>query len=319
MRRTTAIRSWPAIGLGTFFAGVTGFVLFKDVLDGAPVNTAHVLSLAAIVAAIASGHMAWPQLQRGSVIPAALLAILFAGSTAYVVLSSGARNAETAGAKTARIAETNAARVRELAQLAQAEAMHASAERKLDADCVRGRASKSACDGIRATLAVYAAAIKGHNATLKELGPELPPAGGYAHAARVLAALPGVTATPAAIEERLTLLLPFIVVLIAELGTITFLHIGLGQGTPATASAPAVEERAAPSVPVDPSPGRRSRRGATEKDANVVAFVDAYRRRHGRDPSIRDLQAAFPGLPHSTAARYRRRPSPMPPMRLAAG
>jgi hypothetical protein len=42
------------------------------------------------------------------------------------------------------------------------------------------------------------------------------------------------------------------------------------------------------------------------KDEKVVAFVDAFRERHGRDPSIRDIQVQFNGMPSSTAQRYRK-------------
>jgi hypothetical protein len=58
-----SIRSPGAIALGAFFASVTGYVLCKDVIDGSAVTTNHVLSLAALVAAIATGHMAIPQLK----------------------------------------------------------------------------------------------------------------------------------------------------------------------------------------------------------------------------------------------------------------
>ena len=36
----------------------------------------------------------------------------------------------------------------------------------------------------------------------------------------------------------------------------------------------------------------------------MVQFVDRYRAKHGADPAIRALQAAFPGTPRSTAQRY---------------
>jgi excisionase family DNA binding protein len=92
----TIIRSPGAIALCAFFAGVTAFVLFKDVLDGAAVTIQHILSLAALVAALASGHKAMPELKSGRVVSAVTLALLFVASTSYIVISSGARNAETA-------------------------------------------------------------------------------------------------------------------------------------------------------------------------------------------------------------------------------
>ena len=278
----TTIRSPGAIALGTFFAGVTGYVLFKDVLDGSAITTNHVLALAALVAAISSGHLAWPALRSGQIVLGLLLAVLFIGSTGYVVVSSGARNAETAGSKAAKIADTNDARARELKQLARAEGMLSEAERKLDKDCVKGKASKGTCDGIRATLAVYSAAIRGHKSTLRDLGPELPPGGGYAHAAKVLVAA-GIPGTAASIEERLTLLMPFIVVLVAELGTIAFLHMGLGhQHRPAPARQAPQEPRQrpievrpdpTPPAPTSPPGGRRERLIRKEQArADVLEF-----------------------------------------------
>jgi hypothetical protein len=282
MISNTTIRSPGAISLGAFFAGVTGYVLFKDVLDGAAITTNHVLALAALVAAISSGHLAWPALRSGQIVLGLLLAVLFIGSTGYVVVSSGARNAETAGTKAAKIADTNDARARELKQLARAEGMLSEAERKLDKDCVKGKASKGTCDGIRATLAVYSAAIRGHKSTLRDLGPELAPSGGYAHAAKVLVAA-GVPGTAEDIEARLVLLLPFVTVLIAELGTIAFMHMGLGhQHRPAPArQAPQerqgrpIEVRPDPTPPAPTSPpgGRRKRLIRKEQArADVLEF-----------------------------------------------
>ncbi len=293
----TSCRRWPALALGAFFAGVTGYVLLKDVFDGAPVATAHVLAVAALVAAIASGHGAWPALRSGAVVPGLMLVALFLGSTAYVVVSSGARNAEASGNKTARIEANNQAREREQKLLARAETMLAEAQAKLAVECASGKGKR--CDGVKATVDVYEAAIRGHKQALKDLAPPADAHGGYAHAAKVLVAT-GVPGTAAAIEERLTLLLPFVTALIAELGTIAFLHLGLGHREQPASPAPA---------PIAPTPKRKSRRGATEKDTKVVAFVDAFRRRHGRDPSIRELQGAFAGMPSSTAQRYRKQGS----------
>ena len=94
-------------------------------------------------------------------------------------------------------------------------------------ECATGKGK--ACDGKSYSVTTYEAAIEGYDRRLAKLGPATAPNGGYAHAAKVLAALPGVTAAAADIEARLVLILPFLTVLIAELGTITFLHLGMGH------------------------------------------------------------------------------------------
>lgn len=278
MNCRTTIRSPGAIALGTFFAGVTAYVLFKDVIDGAPINTCHVLALAALVAAIASGHMAWPAFRSGQIILGLLLAVLFVGSTGYVVVSSGARNAETAGNKAAIIAANNEARTHETKRLAQAEAMLAEAQRNLGRECATGKGKR--CDGIRATVQVYEAAIKGHQQTLRELAPPAVANGGYAHAAKVLAAA-GMPGNAEDIEARLVLLIPFVTVLISELGTIAFLHMGLGHQQRPAQQAPQeprqrpIEVRPDPTTPAPTSPpgGRRKRLVRKEQArADVIEF-----------------------------------------------
>lgn len=284
MNTTTTIRSGLAICLGLFFAVVTGYVLFKDVIDGAAITTGHVLSLAALVAAIASGHMAWPALRSGAVIPALLLGVLFIGSTGYVVVSSGARNAETAGNKAAAIQAANAVRTREETLLARAEAMLAEAQGRLSKECASGNGAR--CRGTKATVDVYEAAIKGHTATLASL--PAPQASGYAYTARVLVAL-GVSGTADEIEARLSLLMPFVTVLLTELGTIAFLHLGFGH---AHRARPVVV--AQPSNDIEPPPG---------KSDPVIDWVKEFRRRHGRNPKIPEVQTRFPHLPKTTAWR----------------
>ena len=96
---TLWIRKRPppgAIARGAFFAAVTSYTLFTDVISGGLINTSHVLALAALVAAIASGHMAWPQLRLGAVMPALLLGVLFLGATASL---SFVRRAECRGVR----------------------------------------------------------------------------------------------------------------------------------------------------------------------------------------------------------------------------
>jgi len=281
MSTTTTVRSWGAICLGIFFALVTAYVLFSDVLGGAAITTGHVLALAALVAAIASGHMAAPALRTGAIIPGIMLVMLFVGGTGYVVVSSGARNAEQAGSKAAAIEAANKTRAHEEELLAKAEAMLAEAQADMARECASGRGKR--CQGREATVNVYAAAIKGHKATLAALpAPQAP--SGYSHAAKVLASW-GLHVT----DDWLALNMPFVTVLITELGTIAFLHLGLGhKRRPRLVPAlPANDPLPPAEAPVDP----------------VIDWVREFRRVHGRNPQIPEVQKRFPRLPKTTAWR----------------
>lgn len=312
MTTSTTVRSWPAIGLGAFFALVTGYTLFSDVIGGAAINTGHVLALAALVAAIASGHMAWPTLKAGKVIPAIMLAILFLGSTGYVVISSGARNAETAGTKAATADDINRQRaaiermVREAniilgnctAETAkQFHGIRCGLRDAMVKECATGKGK--ACDGKSYSVTTYEAALDGYAKQIAKLGPTTAPNGGYAHAARVIGAITFATDVDA-IEARLILILPFLTVLISELGCITFLHLGLGHRG-AEPKAPATAEPAAPKKPAPTRP--RGKRGP-KRDDKVVQFVTEFRKRNGRNPTIPEMQASLNGIARSTAHRY---------------
>lgn len=281
MATITTIRSWPAIILGAFFASVTAYVLFDDVIHGQPFTISHLQSLAALVAAFASGLMAWPAItNRQTIVQGLMLVVLAVASTGYVVVSSGARNAEVAGNKLAEITAGNATRAREEAQLAKAEAMLAEAQGKMAAECASGRGTR--CRGTMATVEVYQAAIKGHMATLA--GLPAPKVNGHAHAAKVLASW-GLNVT----EEWLALNLPFVVVLISELGAIAFAHLGIGH-------------KPAPK-PVEPEFKDEDLMPLPEKEDNVLPFVRAFKAANGRKPTIPELQSKFPGMARTTLWR----------------
>jgi hypothetical protein len=270
--------------LGVFFGGVTGFVLFEDVLHGASINTGHVQTAAALVGAIASGHMCWPAIRsRETIIQGLMLAVLSVGALAYVCVTSGARNAETAGNKLLTITASNDVRSREIAQLAKAEAMLAEAQRLMGTECASGRGTR--CRGVMATVDVYTAAIRGHNATLASL--PAPKVNGYAHAAKVFASW-GVAVT----DEWLSLNMPFLVVLISELGCIAFLHLGLAHRKPAKPVEPEWKDADLAPLPSEPD--------------NVVSFAKAFRAANGRDATIAEMQSKFPSLPRTTAWRKAR-------------
>lgn len=87
------IASYPAATLSIGFFLVTCFVLFKDVYDGTPITTDHVMSFAVLVGTFASGHLLWGQLQQWRLLPALGCTLLFVAGTFYCVTSSGGRNA----------------------------------------------------------------------------------------------------------------------------------------------------------------------------------------------------------------------------------
>lgn len=284
MAHSTYVRSWPAIGLGVFFGGVTGFVLFEDVLHGASINTGHVQTAAALVGAIASGHMCWPAIRsRETIIQGLMLAVLSVGALAYVCVTSGARNAETAGNKLMTITAANDVRTREIAQLAKAEAMLAEAQRLMGTECASGRGTR--CRGVMATVDVYTAAIRGHNATLASL--PAPKVNGYAHAAKVFASW-GVAVT----DEWLSLNMPFLVVLISELGCIAFLHLGLAHRAKPKPVEPEWKDSDVAPLPTETEIEKR--------------WVRAFKDSNGRIPTQREMLARFPNLPKSTASVWRR-------------
>lgn len=223
-QRKLQVRPWPLV-IGGFLALVTARVLFDDVWHGAEITTSHLLSLAAIVVALSSGHYAIPQLKARAIVSGLMLGLLFLGATAYVVISSGARNAEQATIKAAMATEINAQRERELYQLSEAEKMLAGAQGDLARECRSGRGKR--CQGIETTIAVYEAAITGHKAIVAKLGPARQANGIYAHMAKTLAAVVG--GDDAQIMARLILVMPFLAVLLSELGTITFLHMAIGH------------------------------------------------------------------------------------------
>jgi hypothetical protein len=283
MLTSTTIRSWPAIGFGVFFALVTGYVLFNDVLHGAPITIAHAMSFGALVAAFGAHHYAAPALKSGAYLAGIILSVVFVAATFFIVVSNGSKNAETAVNKASAIEAANAVRAREEAQLARAAGMLAAAQNTLDEKCVRGKANKGTCDGIRTTISVYTAAIKGHTATLANLpAPKL--VNRFDRAARIFQSW-GLPIT----AEWLELNMDFITVLISEFATIAFLKLGLGHKAKPKPIEPTFKDEDLAPLPVETD--------------NVLSFCRAFKAANGRAPSIREVQSKFPDTPKTTAWR----------------
>ncbi|OYX98946.1 MAG: hypothetical protein B7Y80_12960 [Hyphomicrobium sp. 32-62-53] len=292
------------MAVGTLLSAISAFVLLRDVFAGAAITPAHVMSVGAIVAAIWSGIELWSQLAARRFIAAFGLAVIFAAATCYTVLMAGASGAATVASNAAATEANNSARERELKQLARAEKMHSETADRLQADCVVGKRGKTHCDGLRASVAVYDAAIRGHKATLADLAPPTDAGGAYSAIAKVLAAMPGVVTDVPTLTGKLELLVPFLAAIVAELGAIVALHIGFGHRTttPAVVSAPAPETQVRQPQSGKPTPPRGTRRKTGRpSDQKVVDFTDRFRTRHGRPPTGSEIRNEFPDLPKSTA------------------
>jgi hypothetical protein len=349
MAHPTTIRSWPAILLAAFFAACTARVLLDDVVAGAPFTTQHLASIAALVASVAAGHYVWPALRQGAIGAGLVLAIVAVGASAYTVISSGMRNAETAAAKVAGATaarEDRAAARREWQRL-QADLDRVAQARSTESvraamDTIVGsgdgkvpvqifRRSRECTELTRADSVEACAPLSklrvemGDALTKQNLAPQVAAAraryegmsatagatSDYTYVARVIAALPYMTAQPDELAERLALLMPFAGVIIGELGIIAFAWIGLGTGTvPARrrkARARSHRNGAGSTVELeaanDPDGSTGSTgSGSTDPDA-VHAWVREFRRSHGRNPQIPELQARFHSVPKTTAWR----------------
>jgi hypothetical protein len=218
---------------------------------------------------------------------------MFLACTAYIVTVSGARNAETQAAKVATVESNNGERSRLEAQLSTNQERLDKARAEVAAECGTGKGKK--CAGKRETVAVYELAVAGVEAKLATLQPAREPNAGWAHAGRIWSAMTGGDAKTA--TERLELLMPFLLVLITEIGTLVFTHMALRTGQkPVTAN----DNR--PVVEVEPLPPARMIEPDL-KGGNIVDWAASFERLHGRKPRLDETTAAFPQVSRSTCYR----------------
>lgn len=307
MTTHTTVRSWRAMLVAALFIGGTCFVLFQDLLHGAELTSSHVLSILALVAATAAGHSWVAAFRDGRMLLGFGLAVVAIAAIGYIVTASASRNAESAAAKAIVIEAANKARPGILKKKAEAEFLLSACpagftkadvgvkcglRQSRDAECASGKGSK--CDGRSYSVTTYEAAITGYDKQLAQLGPEATANAGYKAAAELWVAARGGNVV--AVEQALILFMPFLAVLITELGTVVFLSMALGHAPSVEAMPDPLPPKAAPVPAAIAQP--ESRRDA------VVSWVAAYEAKHGRKPKLKELMEAHQ-IPKSTASRYR--------------
>lgn len=293
-----------------FLAG-TSYVLFEDVLrHGAPFTTTHVLTVLTLLGAFAAGLYFMAEIRGRHWLTALGCAVVFVAATAYIVTASGARNADAQANKVKRAEDAIAERARVVKLRDEAQQMLSQQLIRVAEMCRDGVGKY--CKGAEKSRDTYQAAVKGHDADLAKLAPaSAAPNAGYAHAGRVFAAFPYVTAAPAEITARLELLMPFVLVLIAEIGTLVFGHIAFRGAAPAkvvqlTAATDSVQTSLpSPTLfahdneddPDAPPPG-----GSRER--TVRDYCAAYKAKNGTWPRTRDVMRDC-ALPKASASRWR--------------
>lgn len=236
MRTTTTIRSYSAIAAGTFFATVTCFVLFEDVVrHSQPVTVKHVMTLAVLFGTLFFGHRFWPELRAWRFGTAGGCALLFLAGTAYCVITSAGRNAEAGSTKVLLANSVNTARQSAQKDRDEAKARYEAALAAETAECGSGDGLK--CQGKRITRKLRREDYDTAELALRAQQPEQVANPDMVAAARMLATLPGVSAEPAVIEQRLLMLFPFLAAMFCEIATIVGFSIGLAHRA-ATVSSP---------------------------------------------------------------------------------
>ena len=307
----TTIRSWRALAFaGVILAGPC-YVLFQDVINGAPIPTGHVLTGMALLIATAAGHQIVPTFRDRRYPLSLAFVILAAGAVIYVGLMSGARNAEYTATKAESIEGANTRRADILADRKRAQDMLDKARAAVAEECKSGPGPR--CKGRQATAEVYTAAIAGHDAKLAALGAPQTANAGYKAIAEGIVLLPWFGHyTIGQVEHGLIILLPWLAVLLAELSVPAFLSLTLGHEHLRTL---AVTDMTFVDTPPPPRGNRRRQVSAHEhsKQLPTNVFSIAGTRKDivatlvaaGRPMTVGELARAMCVTPGEASRRWR--------------
>ena len=212
---TTASRGL-AIAAGLAFTGGALTILLHDVVIlGHPWTMAHALAVLTVAGVILAGELgkeAWRTRNRGASVGFWLAVIV---GTGLVVGNSVGRQAEASDTSTLSVEDRNTKRTEARAELATAQKMLDEERAALIPESKSGCGKR--CEGIRASIAVYEAAVKGHQADIDKLGPAEP----VAPKAEKMAEIAGLFGADKAKAKAVVMLLePFLWTLLFEYGSI---------------------------------------------------------------------------------------------------
>lgn len=264
--------------LGYLFAAVTAIVLLEPVVNGSEsVNVNHLLTFTAFIATVAAAH-------RARTLPYMLIAVC--GLT-YTIISAGSRNAEVMASRVAA-AKQPELQLRIIQDgLSSQKALLNDALLAAARECSSGKGRK--CQGRMTMVEHYQAQVRDFETQLKNAPAPHP--SGYAQTAKLFVHVFGGNQTN--VETTLTLVMPYIIVVLCEFSAIVFLS---ERQTKHLVSSPV---RAVPDA--EQNVPRVSSMELLRKN-NPLDWVRDFRSSQGRDPTIKEFQEVFP-LPRTTAWR----------------
>ena len=288
---TTTIRSVPAIVGGTIAAGIAWASITRG-LGFAELTLEHAQAAGLIGLSILASHLAGQaRLTSHRLAAVALVVASFVGSILTVYNGIGSR-AETRDVKVAAAELSTSERIRIEADLAKTNRLVAEAESWVGNECKSGKGTK--CDGVTFVLNQRKASQASLQGQLKQVGPVTPPEPKAAQAG-LLAGLMGFNAKT--VQAIVSALDPLSAPLFFEVMAILLWTRGLGhQARPVVIATPTVE---AASDDVEPLPPARM-----PTQSEVIQWRTAFVQANGRLPRGKELQAAFEGIPKTSAWRY---------------
>jgi len=237
MTTRTTIRSWPAMLLAGIFVSGTSYVLFNDLIEGAQLTTGHVLTALALAGAVASGHMMVSMFRERRFVLMVGHLLLACAATLYVATMSGTRNSEYGAVKVHKIEARNDDRSKADSIIKIAEGELADLKAAEVAECRKVGPQCEKKTGRRKDKEISLEDLRRKRAAM---GTGEVPNAGFKTVAEGIALLGGMEASQGKIERLLVLSMPWLAVLIAELGTIMFLSSALGHKTVAVDAVHAV-------------------------------------------------------------------------------
>lgn len=265
--------------LGYLFAAVTAIVLLEPVVNGSEtLSVSHLLTLTAFIATVAAAH-------RARTLPYMLIAVC--GLT-YTIVSAGSRNAEVVASRMAAAKQPEVQLKIIQEGLSSQKALLNDALLAAARECSSGKGPK--CQGRMTMVQHYQTQVKDLETQLKTAPAPHP--SGYAQTAKLFVHLFGGDA--AKVETTLTLVMPYIIVVLCEFSAIVFLSERKMQrpvASPARAVPDAEQEMKLPVSSME-----------LLRKNNPLDWVRDFRSSQGRDPTIKEFQEVFP-LPRTTAWR----------------